>query len=198
MTDCWIKKKKNQKKRGPSIGGIMSQPSPPEGGHCQSPSLRTNPPDLCNYLMACWSLKCFSCMAYMLAWLIGAEGKPWHKSDEWRVIVPIVCFVCHILSVVTAGRVPHGVRQRQGEWLADGRPPARPCPAAPGANRWTQRYCCRIVAVRAGGMEPDTLCGPVARRGSGLARWQQRWQQGRQRRGPRSGATQATEGNMAN
>lgn len=27
----------------------------------------------------------------------------------------------------------------------------------------------RIVAVRAGGMEPDTLCGPVARQGLGLA-----------------------------
>lgn len=117
-----------------------------------------------------------------------AKGKPWHESDECRAIVPIVCFVCRILSVVTAGRVPHGVRQRRGEWLADGRPPARLFPAAPGANRWTQRYCCRIVAVRAGGMEPDTLCGPVARQGLRLALWQ-RWQQGRWRHGPHSLAT---------
>lgn len=74
--------------------------------------------NLCNYLMGCWLVKCFSFILYMLAW-VGCRGKVL-TGEQRAAYYASVCFVCRILGLVTGRRVPHGVWQRQAEWLADG------------------------------------------------------------------------------
>lgn len=96
----------------------------------------------CNYLMGCWLVKCFSFILYMLAWL-SCQGKALtceHRASYYA------CVFC-------MSDIGFGDRKARSTWrLTETRRvvswwalASESFPAVPGANRWTQRYCCRIV-----------------------------------------------------
>lgn len=81
-----------------------------------------NTPDLCNYLMASWSLKCFSCIAYMLAWLIRRRGSPDMRATSGGPLCPS-CVLC-VASWARWQRAAFHMasdRDEESGWLTGGR-----------------------------------------------------------------------------
>ena len=101
--------------------------------------------NLCNYLMGRWLVKCFSFILYMLAWVGCRGGKCWQASSE-RLIMPLcVLYVGYWVWWQEGAFHMASDRDEQSGWLMGTRQWV--FPAVPGANRWTQRYCCCIVVI---------------------------------------------------
>lgn len=93
-----------------------------KGAHCQCPSWPDNALDLCNYLMACWSLKCFSRIAYMLAWVGWQRESPNIRATSGEPLCPS-CVLCVAYWARWQRAAFHMASDRDEEsgWLMGGR-----------------------------------------------------------------------------